>query len=69
MKKGYYVLGTVLLGIGAYLLYNKIKNGNLNYNFRSEDNVVEAEEGSHLTPPKEAPDKIPSLATTPIAQV
>ena len=63
MKKGHYLLGTVLLGVGAYLLYNKIKNGNLSFNTRSEDNIVKAEEGSHLNPPMEAPP----LATPPLS--
>jgi hypothetical protein len=52
MGKGYYIVGTVLFGVGVYLLYNKIKNGNVNFNTRSED-VVQEEEGSHLNPPVE----------------
>ena len=62
MGKGYYIVGAVLLGVGAYLLYNKIKNGNLKYNFRNEDNVAQLEEGSHLNPPME----VPPLATPPL---
>jgi hypothetical protein len=55
MGKGYYIVGSVLLGIGVFLLYNKIKNGNLTYNFKNQDNIVEAEDGSHLNPPMEVP--------------
>ena len=56
MGKGYYIVGAVLLGVGAYFLYNKIKNGNVTFNFRSED-IMEAEAGSHLEPPMETPIK------------
>ena len=65
MKKVYFVLGAVLLGLGGYLLYNKIKNGNLNYNIRNEDNIAQAEDASHLTPPMEVPIT-PPLATPKI---
>jgi hypothetical protein len=59
MGKGYYIVGAVLIGFGAFLLYNKIKSGNVNFNTRSQDDIVEAEEGSHLTSPME----VPPLAT------
>jgi hypothetical protein len=65
MGKGYYIVGTVLLGVGAFFLYTKIKNGNVNFNIRNE-NIAKSEDGSHLNPPKEAEIKIPSLATQPI---
>lgn len=54
MGKGYYIVGAVLVGVGVYLLYSKIKNVNVNVNFntRSED-VAQEEEGSHLKPPME----------------
>jgi hypothetical protein len=52
MSKGYYIVGFVLVGVGVYLLYNKIKIGNVNFNIRSED-VAQEEEGSHLNPPME----------------
>jgi hypothetical protein len=67
MGKGYYIVGTVLLGVGAYFLYNKIKNGNVKFNFRN-DYVSEAEEGSHLDPPMESTTDIPSTATPPFIQ-
>jgi hypothetical protein len=66
MGKGYYIVGSVLLGVGVFLLYNKIKNGNANYNVKNEDNVAQSEDGSHLSPPMEAPTSIPPLATPPI---
>jgi|694.fasta_scaffold00162_106 hypothetical protein len=53
MGKGYYIVGAVLIGFGAFLLYNKIKSGNVNFNTRSQDDIVEAEDGSHLIPPME----------------
>lgn len=53
MTKGYYIVGTVLLGVGAYLLYSKIKNGNVTFNFRNES-VPEVSLGTHLNPPMEA---------------
>jgi hypothetical protein len=65
MGKGYYIVGSVLLGVGLYFLYNKIKNGNVSFNFRNED-VAEAEAGSHLQPPMEASSTIPNLATPPL---
>jgi hypothetical protein len=64
MTKAYYIVGTLLLGLGAYFLYNKIKNGNMSFNFRNED-IAEAEAGSHLEPPMEATTNIPSGATPP----
>ena len=66
MGKGYYIVGSVLIGVGVYFLYDKIKNGGINFNLRSQDGVAEAEDGSHLNPPMEVPPKIPSLATQPI---
>lgn len=66
MTKVYYIAGALLLGLGGYLLYNKIKNGNISYNFRNEDNVAQAQEGSHLSPPMQAPDTPPPLATPTI---
>jgi hypothetical protein len=64
MGKGFYIVGAVLLGIGTYLLYSKIKNGNLSFNIRNEDNVAQLEDGSHLNPPMEAPE----IDSTPIIQ-
>jgi hypothetical protein len=52
MGKGYYIVGAVLIGVGVYLLYSKIKIGNVNFNIRNED-VAQEEEGSHLNPPME----------------
>jgi hypothetical protein len=52
MGKGYYIVGAVLVGVGVFLLYNKIKNGNVNFNTTSE-NFIQEEEGSHLSPPME----------------
>jgi len=65
MNKGYYILGSVLLGIGAYMLYNKIKNGNSSFNFKSQDTITESEEGTHLNPPNQVPD----LATPPLVKI
>jgi len=56
MGKGYYIVGAVLLGVGAYLLYSKIKNGNLTYNFKSQDDIVQSQDGSHLSPPMQVPN-------------
>lgn len=61
MKKIYYIIGTLAIGLGGYFLYEKIKNGNVSFNFKNEA-VAENELGSHLEPPIE----IPSLATTPL---
>jgi len=66
MGKGYYIVGSVLVGVGLYLLYNKIKNGGMNFNLRSQDEVAQAEDGSHLNPPMEVPPTIPPLATPTI---
>lgn len=66
MKKGYYIVGSVLLGVGAYLLYTKIKKGNTIFNTKNEDNFAQTEDGSHLNPPKETSPTIPSLATPTI---
>jgi len=66
MKKGYYIVGAVLIGVGAYLLYSKIKNGNSGFNISNEDNFAQTEEGGHLNPPMEAQSTIPPLATLPI---
>ena len=64
MGKGYYIVGALLLGLGGYFLYNKIKNGNVTFNFKSEG-VAEAEVGSHLEPPMETPTNIPPSVTPP----
>ena len=66
MGKGYYIVGSVLIGVGVYFLYEKIKNGGINFNLRSQDGVAEVEDGSHLNPPMEVPPTIPPLATPPI---
>lgn len=58
MKKGYYIIGALLFGLGTYYLYNKIRNGNVVFNFRDED-VRENELGANLAPPME----VPPLAT------
>lgn len=62
MTKGYYIVGAVLLGVGAYFLYDKIKNGNVSFNFRN-DYVAEREAGSHLEPPMETTSNSPPIAT------
>jgi hypothetical protein len=64
MGKGYYIVGALLIGVGGYFLYNKIKNGNVTFNFRNED-VAQAEDGSHLGFPMETPITIPPTATPP----
>ncbi len=64
MGRGYYIVGAVLLGVGGYLLYNKIKNGNVSFNFRNEG-VAETEDGSHLEPPMETTSNTPPIATPP----
>lgn len=64
MGKGYYIVGAVLLGVGAYLLYNKIRNGNSTFSFR-DMYVEEKEEGSHLEPPMQISNNIPPIATPP----
>lgn len=58
MGKGYYIVGGVLIGVGIFLLFNKIKKGNLKLN-NSNTNINKNENGSHLEPPME----VPSLAT------
>lgn len=65
MGKGYYIVGAVLLGVGGYFLYNKIKNGNVTFNFRNED-IAESELGSHLEPPMEMPLEASNLTTSQI---
>jgi hypothetical protein len=66
MKKGFYLIGAVLLGVGVYLLVNKIKNGNISFNPKNEDTAV-TEIGSHLEPPMEVPTpQTPPLATPPL---
>lgn len=62
MGKGYYIVGAVLLGVGAYFLFTKIKNGNISFNPKNDD-LENMQDGSHLEPPLE----VPPLATTPIA--
>jgi hypothetical protein len=64
MGKGYYIVGAVLLGVGAYFLYSKIKKGNLTFNLRNEY-VAESEAGSHLEPPMETTSNTPPIATPP----
>ena len=64
MGKGYYIVGALLLGLGGYFLYNKIKNGNVTFNFKNEY-IAEVESGSHLAPPMETPTNIPPNATPP----
>ena len=64
MGKGYYIVGAVLLGLGGYFLYSKIKNGNLTFNFKNEY-VSDYKAGSHLEPPMETPTNIPTNATPP----
>ena len=64
MGKGYYIVGAVLLGVGAYFLYNKIKKGNFTFNLRNEF-VEESEAGSHLDPPMETTSNVPPIATPP----
>lgn len=66
MKKSYYIIGALLFGVGAFFLYKKIKNANVNVNSRSQDIIAEYEDGSHLNPPNEVPPTIPTLATPPI---
>jgi len=61
MKKGFYIVGALLLGLGSYYLYNKIKSGNVSFNFREED-VTEDELGANLALPME----VPSLETPPL---
>jgi hypothetical protein len=61
MAKGYYIVGAVLLGVGVYFLYSKIKNGNISFNPKNDDTEV-PQDGSHLDPPLE----VPPLATPPI---
>jgi hypothetical protein len=54
MKKGFYIVGALLLGLGGYYLYNKIKSGNVSFNFREEE-IIEDELGANLAPPMEVP--------------
>jgi LPXTG-motif cell wall-anchored protein len=61
MSKGYYIVGALLLGLGGYYLYNKIKNGNVTFNFRDES-VAEEDLEDNLAPPME----VPPLATPPL---
>lgn len=64
MRKGYYIFGILLLGVGGYLLYDKIKKGNAGLNSINQD-VVEADSGSHLEPPMQTPTNTPPLSTPP----
>jgi hypothetical protein len=61
MKKGFYIVGALLLGLGTYYLYNKIKSGNVSFNFRN-DETNEEDLGVNLAPPME----VPPLATPPL---
>lgn len=54
MKKGMYIAGALLLGLGTYYLYNRIKSGNVNYNFRNES-IPEQDLEVNLAPPMEVP--------------
>jgi hypothetical protein len=56
MKKSYYIIGGILFGIGAFVLFNKIKKGNLKLNTYNE---ILVKNENNLEPPMEAP----SLAT------
>lgn len=58
MGKGYYIVGALLLGLGGYYLYNKIKSGNTTFNLRDES-VEEKDLEANLAPPME----VPPLAT------
>ncbi len=67
MKKntGYYILGAVLVGVGVFLLYNRIKKGNLKLN-NLNASVIKNENGNHLEPPIEVPTiEVPTFATPP----
>lgn len=61
MSKGYYIVGALLLGLGGYYLYNKIKSGNVAFNF-SDESVAEQDLEDNLAPPME----VPPLATPPL---
>lgn len=61
MSKGYYIVGALLLGLGSYYLYNKIKSGNVTFNF-SDESVAEQDLEDNLAPPME----VPPLATPPL---
>lgn len=61
MTKAYYIVGALLLGLGSYYLYNKIKSGNITFNDLNEI-VPDDGVGVNLEPPMEVPD----LATPPI---
>jgi hypothetical protein len=61
MTKAYYIVGALMLGLGTYYLYNKIKDGNVAFNFRDEE-VAENELEDNLAPPME----VPPLATPPL---
>jgi hypothetical protein len=52
MGKGYYIVGLVLIGVGGYLLFNKIKSGDVRLNNINQD-VPNQELGDHLKPPIE----------------
>lgn len=58
MGKGYYIVGALLLGLGGYYLYNKIKSGNVTFNLRDES-IAEQDLEDNLAPPME----VPPLAT------
>lgn len=61
MTRAYYIVGALLLGLGSYYLYNKIKSGNIQFNELNES-VPDDGVGINLEPPMEVPD----LATPPI---
>ena len=63
MIKFYFILGSVLVGVGGYLLYNKVKNANVDFNTRNEDNIVQADIGSNLSSPMEVPSTTTDVTT------
>jgi hypothetical protein len=60
MGKSYYIVGGLLIGVGVFLLFNRIKKGNLKLN-NSNASIIKNENGSHLEPPIE----VPPFATPP----
>jgi hypothetical protein len=58
MGKSYYIVGGLLIGVGVFILFNRIKKGNLKLN-NSNASIIKNENGNHLEPPME----VPSLAT------
>lgn len=66
MDKKYYIVGTILISIGIYMLFRQIKKGNITIEnpFSQENQDINADSHStvNLTPPME----VPSMATPPI---